>query len=438
MLDEIRTALRSVLHRPAFAAVAVITLALGIGAATAIFSVVNAVLLRPLEYRDPERLVRIAGLDLKTGDDQNLSPADFLDFQAQSSVFERTGAHGWVGFFTITGDGDPERIGGVNVTEGFFPTLGVTPLRGRLFLPEDDRPGGPSVVILAHGFWQRRFAADPAIVGKAIVLSARPTTVVGVLPPTFTHFERYPNRDADVFVPYQFDPLTASRGGHFIRAVARLAPGVTVDRAEAQLVTIARRLEDQYPDDNTNRGVRMNPLHESVVSNVRAALIVLLIAVGLVLVIACANVANLMLANGIARSRELAIRSALGASRLRLVRQFLTESLVVSSLGAVGGAAVAYWSARSLIALAGDSVPRVEGVGFDTTLLAFVTLLAVATGATLGPHRRGHSHASRPRASSTKARAATLRARFVGPSATRSSWRRSRCRSCSSSDRDSS
>ncbi|MGH9385344.1 MAG: ABC transporter permease, partial [Vicinamibacterales bacterium] len=222
LTQDLRLAFRGLARRPGFTFVAVVTLALGIGATTAIFSVVHAVLLRPLEYPAADRLVKVYGFDEEENTPGNLSPADFLDFERDNKVFSRMGANGFVGLFTITGGrGEAERVGGVNVTLGFFPTLGVQPALGRLFTGEEDRPGGPNTAILSDGFWRRRYGADPTIVGRPISINARPFTVVGVLPASYRHLETNPERPADIFTLFQFDPAQANRGGHFIRGVGR-------------------------------------------------------------------------------------------------------------------------------------------------------------------------------------------------------------------------
>ena len=385
MLQDIRFAVRALAGRPAFTAVAISTLALGIGANVGIFSVVRAVLLRPLAFPDPDRLVKIVGLDKREGVPSNLSPADFLDFEREASAFARLGAHGWVGYFTVAGrNREAERVGGVNVTGGFFPTLGVQPSAGRLFTADEDRPGGPRVVVLGHGFWQRRYGGDPGVVGRTVLLNARPATVVGVLPADYRHIEPNPEREADVFVPYQFDRANANRGGHFIRAVGRLKPGVGVAEARAQLEAVAARLERQYPRDNTGQGVLASPLLDAMVEKSRPALLLLSSAAGVVLLVACANLANLLLASGSRRGRELAIRGALGAGRGRILRQLLTESLTLSAAGGLAGVALAFWIARGLTVLGDSGVPRADAAVLDLPVLAFAVALAVVTGVVFG------------------------------------------------------
>jgi putative ABC transport system permease protein len=383
--QDLRFAWRTLVRRPAFTAVAVLTLALGLGANTAMFSVIRAVLLRPLPYPSAHALVKIVGLDRATSEPGNLSPADFLDFARDARTFRRVGAHGFVGFFTIAdSSGSPERIGGVNVTEGFFPALGAEFALGRSFTGEEDAPTGDRVVILSHGFWQRRYGGDRAVVGRTIDVNARPATVVGVLAATFRHVEQNPERDADVFMPYQFDSIAANRGGHFIRAVGRLGDGISIDQARAELSAIASRLERQYPEDNTDQGVIVTGLHEAMVADARPALLLLAAAVGFVLLVACANLANLLLAHGASRRAELAVRAAMGAGRRRLIRQFLTESLLLSGLGAAAGIALAYASTQALRTLGAAGVPRAQDIAVDAAVLAFAVALAMVTGIAAG------------------------------------------------------
>jgi putative ABC transport system permease protein len=385
LIQDLRYAFRGLAKRPGFAAIAVLTLSLGIGATTAIFSVVQAVLLRPLEYDAADRLIKINGLDEAEGEVSNLSPADFLDFQRDATTVSRMGANGFVGLATVTGGtGEPDRVGAVQVTEGFFPTLRVQPALGRAFLPEEDLPGAPRVAIISNGFWRRRYGADPSIVGQSINLNAMPTTVIGVLPASYHHLETNPERSADVFTLYRFDPAQASRGGHFIRGVARLKDGVGVDGARAELDGIAARLEQQYPADNTDQGVVVRPLLESIVGDSRPVLLLLSAAVGLVLLVACANVANLLLARGTERLRELALRAAIGADRGRLVRQLLTESAALSVLGAAGGLLVAMAATRVLTVLAAAGMPRADQIRMDPPVLLFAIGAALLTSVVFG------------------------------------------------------
>lgn len=385
LTQDLRYAFRGLARRPGFTAVAVITLSLGIGATTAIFSVVQAVLLRPLEYEAADRIVKIVGWERGERESSNLSPADFLDLQRDATTFARMGANGFVGLATIGGgSGEAERVGSVQVTEGFFDTLRIRPQLGRLFLPEDDRPGAARVVVLSDGMWRRRFGSDPSIVGRSITLNAMPVTVAGVLPPDFRHIEINPDRPAEVFSTFRFDPANANRGGHFIRGIARLKDGATLEQARAELSTIAARLEQQYPVSNINQEVRVDPLLDSMVGGSRPVVLLLAGAVIVVLLVACANVANLLLARGTGRLRELALRAAIGADRGRLIRQMLTESVALSLLGAAGGLGVALAATRGLTVLAAAGIPRADQIGIDGVVLAFALGASMLTSIVFG------------------------------------------------------
>jgi putative ABC transport system permease protein len=393
LIQDLRYAFRSFLKRPGFTAIAVITLSLGIGATTAIFSVVEAVLLRPLDYPSADRLLKIRGFDGNENVVANLSPADYLDFARDAKTVEQMGANGFVGLFTIGGPstplgagggGEAERVGGVNVTAGFFPTLGVQPALGRMFRPEEDRPSAEGVVLLSDGFWRRRFGADPSIVGASISLNARPVTVIGVLPASYRHVEINPERPADVFTLFGFDPVSANRGGHFIRAVARLKDGVTIEQARAEFETIARRLQSEFPASNTDQGVVVTTLFEAIVGDSRPVITLLSAAVALVLLVACANVANLLLVRGTGRLRELALRAAIGADRGRLVRQMLTESAVLGAIGAAGGLLLAFWATRALTALAATGMARADQVHLNASALVFALAAALFTSVVFG------------------------------------------------------
>jgi putative ABC transport system permease protein len=384
-IQDLRHAFRGLARRPGFTAIAVITLSLGIGATTAIFSVVQAVLLRPLEYPAAERIVKVVGFDKAEGVTENLSPADFLDFQRDATSFARMGANGWVGLATISGGrGESERVGSVQVTEGFFPTLQVQPAIGRVFQPEDDRPGAPRVALISDGMWRRRFGGDPSIVGQTITFNAMPVTVIGVLPANYRHLEINPERAADIFTTYQFNPAQANRGGHFIRGIGRLKDGVAIEQARAELVSIAARLEQQHPRDNTNNSVQVDPILESIVGDSRPLMLLLSGAVIVVLLVACANVANLLLARGTGRLRELALRAAIGADRRRLIRQMLTESAALSLLGAAGGLLLAWAATRGLTVLAAAGIARADQIRVDPVVLFFALAASLATGLIFG------------------------------------------------------
>src|SRR5688500_8801491 len=312
LFQDLRYAFRSLAKKPGFAVIAVLTLSLGIGATTAIFSVVQAVLLRPLEYPDADRLVKVIGFDKAEGTTGNLSPADFLDFQRDATSFERLGANGWVGLATITGGrGDAERAGWVQVTEGFFPTLRVTPVVGRAISADDDRPGATPVALISDGFWRRRFGADPSVIGQSISFNAVPVTIIGVLPASYRHLELNPERAADIFTPFRWDTAQPNRGGHFIRGVARLKDGQTLEQGRAELVQIAARLEQQYPTDNTAQSVRVDQLLDAMVGESRPVVMLLAGAVIVVLVVAGAKVGALLLGRGPGPVPAPPLRSAL-------------------------------------------------------------------------------------------------------------------------------
>jgi putative ABC transport system permease protein len=384
LVQDFRHAIRSLVRKPGFAAVAIVTLSLGIGATTAIFSVVHAVLLRPLDYAEADRLIKIVGRHRTARTIGNISPGSFVDFERDARSFARMGANGFVGLATISdGRGEAERAGWVQVTAGFFPTLGVEPVLGRAIRQEDDRPDAERVVLLSDGFWRRRFGGDPAVVGRSITFNAMPVTVIGVLPATYRHIEINPERPADLFTPFRFDPAAPNRGARNIRAVARLQDGVSLEQARAELEAIALRVSQQHPM-SVNDDVHVEGLLDSMVGASRPAVILLAAAVAIVLLVACANVANLLLARGTGRLRELALRAAVGADRGRLMRQMLVESAALSLLGATGGLGVAWAATRVLTVLAAAGLPRADGIGIDATVLAFAVFAALGTSVVFG------------------------------------------------------
>ena len=379
--QDLRYGARRLVKNPGFTVVAVITLALGIGANTAIFSVVNTVLLQPLPYKDSDRLMMVWEENTRQGFPRNsLSAANYIDWRDQNQVFEGTAvlAHQ---SFNLTGAGEPERIDGRRVSTSLFGVLGVEPQLGRAFLPEEDQAGSNRVVIISHGLWQRRFGSDTSIIGKPLALNGESYTVVGVMPP---HFQ-FPSREVDMWVPIAFNAReAANRGRHYLESVARLKPGITLEQARADMNDIATKLQQQYPDTNTGIGAVVIPLHEQVVGDIKPALLVLLGAVGLVLLIACVNVANLLLARAAAREKEIAIRLALGGRRFRLVRQFMTESVLMAAIGGVVGLLLAMSGVNLLRAFIPENISQVKAVTIDARVLGFTLLASLLTGIIFG------------------------------------------------------
>ena len=381
LLQDLRYGTRSLLKTPGLALTAVAALALGIGANTAIFSVVDAVLLRPMPYARPEHLLMLWQNDTNRSVPREwVSPANFLDWKRDTRTFESLAAFRDRSY-DLTGSAEPERIDGQWVSASLFPTLGVKPLYGRVFLEEEDRPGAAQVAVLSHRLWQRRFGSDPGIVGKPITLNGQSVTVVGIMPPGF----RFPGSDDELWMPLAFDDQMAGlRHSLMLRVVGRLAPGATVAQARAEMDTIGGRLEKAYPDANTGMGITLIPLQEEMVGEVRTALLILLGAVAFVLLIACANVANLLLSRAAARHKEMAIRASLGAGRARLLRQLLTESVMLSLVGGVLGALLALWGVDLLQLSIPADVPRFRPIVVDARVLLFTLGVSVLTGLLFG------------------------------------------------------
>ena len=383
-INDLRYALRVLARQPGFTIVAALTLAIGIGANTAIFSIVNAVLLRPLPLSNPESLV-VLWSNTRPERGGAASPDDFMDFRRDQRSFTDIAAMANSSATLTSRGAEAERLRGMRVSGGLLSILGVPPRLGRDFAREEDTPGGPRVVILSHGLWERRFASDPALVGKTLSLDGEAHTVIGVMPEGFDFPAGFATtQPPDFWQPLRLDPAQPNRGAHFLRVVGRLKPGVTLAAAQAELTGIARRLEQQHPLTNTNWGMWAFPLHEEYAGNVRQPLLVLLVAVGCVLLIACANVANLLLARATARSKELSVRVALGAGRGRLILQLLTESLLLAGIGGVLGLGIATWSLELVPALAGDSLPRATTIGVDLRALAFTAGAVLLTALLFG------------------------------------------------------
>lgn len=377
MLHDIRYAIRTSLRRPAFATLVVVTLGLGIGANTAMFSIVDSVLIEPLPFERPDELVYLYG-SFKGGDQASISPPDFVDYRARQSVFSSFAARTIFGSAVLSEGGEPERVQESIATASFFDTLGVRPLLGRGFLPAEER-GSHDVAILSYGLWQRRFAGRPDVVGTTARIDGRPHTIVGVMPPVLDA-----TFDVQVWRPVPFGTEgTSVRRFHYLRGLGRLAPGVTLARAQRQLDVIAKQLERAYPENETWK-LRLVPYRETVVGDVGRTLVVLLCAVALVLLIACGNVASLMLARATTRTGEIAVRTALGASRWRLVRQLLVEGFTLGLIAGAAGLAVAYFLVRGVRALGSGIVPRLAEIKIDQTALIFTFALSLVTSLLFG------------------------------------------------------
>jgi putative ABC transport system permease protein len=375
--QDLRYALRRLLTAPAFTTVAVLTLALGIGANSAIFSVINAILLRPLPYPDADRLVGM--YQVWKGERAVMAPANFLDLRRQTRTLEDAAAFDATEM-TITGAGDPISVTGTEVSASFFNVLGVAPVIGRAFAPDENEPGRDKVVVLAHALWQQRFGGRKSAVGSIALIDGVPRTIVGVMPSGIS----YPP-EQQLWIPIEYDDrVKKARGSWYLRAIARLKPGVTPEQAASEIATLGKALEAGHPRENTDVGFTTYPLHEALVSDLRPALLVLIGAVGFVLLIACANVANLLLARAVARETELAVRAALGAGRGRLMRQLLTEALVLGAAGGMAGLLIAAWGAAALVSLQPEGIPRLNEVAIDRTVIGFTAAISLVTGLVFG------------------------------------------------------
>jgi putative ABC transport system permease protein len=388
--QDVKLSVRMLRRNPGFGAIAVVTLALGIGGTSAIFSVVNGVLLRPFPFGDPDRLVVVWERNLNRGlPYMVVSPPNYADWRAQNNVFDEMGAFSRRRYI-LEGEAESSVVRGATVTAGMFSVVGVSPLFGRLFNGDDDREGGARVVLLSYGSWRNRFGADPDVVGSSIRLGGIPHTVVGVMPqgfefpPPIVLEGAIPTEETELWVPFAMDMEGGNRSAHFMTVIARLKSGVDLRTADAEMNTIARRLQQEYPSSNAGWDVTLTPLDRQVLGDVSAQLMILLGAVGLVLLIACVNVANLLLARGTTRLKEFALRASLGAGRGRLIRQLTTESLGLSLMGGLAGLGVALWGAKALARLGPQDIPRLEGVGLDASVLGFTLLVSLLTGVLFG------------------------------------------------------
>ena len=383
LLQDIRHAGRRLAQSPGFALVAISTLALGIGANTAIFSVVNSILLQPLPYGQPDRLTRLT-LKFLNGNGSAVSIPKFMAWKEHTQAFQYMCAYDFSGpGLNISGGSMPEQVKGIHVSADFFPVFDATPAMGRIFSASEDRPGGPPLAVMSHGLWVRRFGSDSDAIGRVLVLNGEPYTVIGVLRKSF---RSYP--PADIFLPLQADPNSTNQG-HYLNVAGRLKPGITLKAARAQMKMAAERFRQAHPDAiGKQESATAAPFQESMVGDVKQPLLILLGAVALVLLIACANVANLLLARATDWAREIGIRSALGAGRWRIVRQLLTESLVLALAGGVVGLLVGAWGARALVVLSPGNLPRApefaDATLLDGRILIFSMGCAILTGILFG------------------------------------------------------
>jgi len=382
LIKDLRFAIRGLIKRPGFTAITLLALALGIGANTAIFSLVNAVVLQPLPFHEPDRLVWVYGNIRNAGNRASVSPLDFLDYRKQNTTFEQFAASFGIPMpVTLTGSGEPERLQAGVVTGNFFQAFAVSPVLGRAFTLENEKTGQDQVAVLSYALWQKRFGGDPGIVNKTIILDGKASQVIGVMGQDVV----FPQA-ADLWVPMNFDndEDMKLRKAHFLRPIGRLKEGISLAQAQADTDLIAGQLERQFPDSNTGWNLRLIPLREQLVGSSRTTLFILFGAVGFVLLIACANVANLLLVRAAARQKEIALRTALGASRWRIVRQMITESLLLAICGGALGALLATWGVQLLVKLSEGNIPPTATVKIDATVLGFTLLISVITGLLFG------------------------------------------------------
>ena len=393
LLKDAKYSMRMLASNRSFTLLAVLTLALGIGANTAMFSIVDGVLLRPLSFKDPGRLYTLWERNLKMGYEQNPpAAANFRDWRDRNTVFEQMAAFDAFRTFNLAGSGNPERVDGTAVSPGLFELLAVEPSLGRAFSSGEDQLGRDRVVMLSHGLWQRRFNGDPSMVGKSVMIDGRSCTVIGVMPAGFqfpgdtgTVLNIFTAPPAQLWVPLALTPdAWSARSAHYLQVIGRLKPGVTAGQSQAEMNSIEQQLVREYPREYIGSDVKLVPLHAQVVGSFRSALLVLFGAVGFVLLIGCANVANLVLARATSRQKEVAIRSALGASRIRLIRQFVTESLVLALAGGALGVLIATWGISLLKLILPDNFPRTSDIHLNGPVLIFTVFASVATGLIFG------------------------------------------------------
>ncbi len=383
LLQDIRFGIRMLVKDSGFTVVALLALALGIGANTAIFSVVNGILLRPLPYQDPEKIITLWEPS-RGGHTLGLTDLEFFDIREQNQVFEEVAAYA-TGATNLTGGGEPERITGTWVSSGFFPVLGVPPVLGRTFTAEDDTPDPVRVVVVSHGLWQRRFASNPNIIGQQVSLNGINRTIIGVMPRGF----QFDHKEVEMWLPLGLDRANLNPGDRSYNAIGRLKAGVTLEQARPQMNNLIAHLAEVYKKrfpNGVNATDRLNliPLHDLLVGNIRPSLLILFAAIGFVLLIACANVANLLLARSDTRQKEIAIRMALGVGRLRIIKQLLTESVMLSMLGGALGFLLAFWGVGAMIALSPASLPRTSEIGLDGTVLLFTLTVSLLSGILFG------------------------------------------------------
>jgi putative ABC transport system permease protein len=379
LIKDLRYAVRSFRKRPGFVLIAVLTLALGIGATTAMFTAVNSVVLRPLQFPEPERVVLFEGINPRRGITQSsMSVLDIYDWQQQSNSFEQIAAFFPGGMFLSIGD-ETERVRGVYITADFFPLFKTNPISGRALQAGDMQPNSDPAIVISYALWQRRFGGSPGTVNSKVIMNDKPTTIVGIMPANFT----YP-QDSEVWTALPVDMKHEPRDNRYLSVVTRLRPNVSIPQAQAEIDTINERLSQNYAETNSGWGVRLTELRESLVGEVKTSLLILLGAVAFVLLIACANVANLLLARAAYRQKEIAVRTALGASRLRVVRQLLTESVLLSVVSGVAGLALSFWLIKLLIAITPPNTPRMNEIGIDLQVFAFTLSVTVLAGLLFG------------------------------------------------------